>query len=305
MNILGNPLVDFGGLNVDINAANFIGRGAFGSVYKGTYEGSPVAVKLLNYHIEELIAGQALKKIAEDSAVIPEGNSGETTQKNMQKFQDECDRLSELNHTNIVCHIATLFDKSGFPILVMELMKFSLKQYLEAGDGNELSLDYQFSLCIDICKGLAYLRQKGLVHRDLCADNVLLALPEPDSPPKAKIADVGLSKLLCGDFSITLSVVTKREAYLAPEAISEPEAQNPGRYEYSLDMYAFGVIAAQIIQMNSEMHTKMDLAKTLDKIPEQHPMNEVVRLCLSKDRKSRPEASKIIHRLNLAHQQIQ
>lgn len=80
-------------------------------MYEGTYKGSPVAVKLLNYHIRELIAGHALRQIAKDSTVIPGGvfeNSEEVMQKHVQNFQDECDRLSKLNHNNIVCHIANM-----------------------------------------------------------------------------------------------------------------------------------------------------------------------------------------------------
>jgi serine/threonine/tyrosine protein kinase RAD53 len=273
-------------------------------VYKGTFKGLPVAVKLLNYHIEEVIAGHALKQIAEGSMVIPDGGFGsgrEVTRKDVQKFKDECDRLNELNHDNIVRHIATLIDESSFPILVMELMDCSLKNYLykEASNGKELPINYQFNLCIDICKGLTYLRERGFVHRDLCADNVLLT---QDNPPKAKIADIGLSKLLCGDFSMALSVVTKREAYLAPEALSGHEE---ARYEYSLDIYAFGVISAQIIQVNCDMDTKEHLTKTLEKISDRHPMHEIVHLCLSKDRKSRPKASEVLDHLNSAHRQIQ
>ena len=271
-----------------------LGSGAFGSVYEGTYRGSPIAAKYLNFHVRQLTTGGALMQILGGAYKHTE----KSTLKDVRTFQDECDRLRELNHDNIVCHIATL-NKSSFPILVMELMKCSLRQYLKDRGGRELSLDYQFSLCIDICKGLAYLRQKELVHRDLCADNVLLALPGPDSCPKAKIADFGLYKLLCGDLSTTLSVFTKREAYVAPEALKPPY-----HYEYSLDMYAFGVLAAQIIRVNFTMYRKVDLTKVLKEIPDSHQMCQFIQLCLSHDRKRRPKASNAAMYLNLARQRI-
>ena len=264
-------------------------------MWKGTYKGSPVAVKYLKFHVRELIGGGALKCILGGA----DRQGAGSTQKDVQKFLDECERLSQLSHDNIVRYIATLVDKSDFPVCVMELMDDSLKTYLMKRSGRKLSLDSQLSLCTDICAGLEYLRQEGLVHRDLCADNVLLAVTGPDSPPKAKIADFGLSKLLCGDLSVTLSVFTKREAYIAPEAF-----ETPYHYEYSLDMYAFGVLAAQIIQVNYMMCKKSDLLKTLAEIPPNHLMNSFIQLCLSDDRKQRPEAANAVLYLDLKRAQI-
>ena len=107
----------------------------------------------------------------------------------MRKFLDECDQLSRLSHENIVCHIATLIDNTDFPVCMMELVDCSLKINLNRMWGE----NFHVRFCTN---------KEELVHRDLCADNVFLALT----------TDFGFSKLLCGDFSVTLSVFTKREA---------------------------------------------------------------------------------------------
>jgi serine/threonine protein kinase len=264
-------------------------------VYKGTYKGVPIAAKYLKFHVQQLTSGGALRQILGDGACKPTEKS---TQKNVRDFQRECDQLKQLKHKNIVRHIATLFEKHGFPVLVMELMTLSLRQYLKSRRGEEFSLDCQFHLCIDICEGLAYLRQEGLVHRDLCADNVLIALV-PDNPPKAKITDVGLSKIMCGDLSVSLSVFTKRKVYVAPEGFEKPY-----HYEYSLDMYAFGVLVAQIIRVNYTMNEKTDLAKALNEISDDHPLNQFILNCLSRDRKRRPKAAEAVMYLNMVRQHI-
>ena len=68
-------------------------------------------------------------------------------------------------------HLATVIEPSSkLPMLVMELMDCSLKQYLEDKQDNELSFLHQISLCSDISKGLEFLHGENIIHRDLCDD---------------------------------------------------------------------------------------------------------------------------------------
>ncbi|VDP85308.1 unnamed protein product [Echinostoma caproni] len=60
-----------------------------------------------------------------------------------------------------------------------------------------LRFDHQPSLrhpfCSDACRGLAYLEERGIVHRDIAARNILLA---GQAPPRlvAKVADFGMAR---------------------------------------------------------------------------------------------------------------
>ena len=107
----------------------------------------------------------------------------------------------------------------------MELMDCSVKQYLEDRQDNKLSFLCQISLCSDISEGLAFLHAENIIHRDLCDDNVLLAVT--GDTPTAKIADFGMSRLFPIDYmGDTLTGLAHGQVYLPSEAGVEPYDYN-------------------------------------------------------------------------------
>ena len=257
-----------------------IGNGAFGAVFRATYKKSPCAVKLLTHHAQEMATRGAMK-------------STQKIQKSaLECFRKECTYLKSLVHRNIVRHLATVIEpNSKLPMLVMELMDCNLKQYLEDRQDNKLSFLYQISLCSDISKGLAFLYSEKIIHRDLCDDNVLLVLK--GVTPTAKIGDFGMSRILPQDYmSDTLTGLGHRQVYLPPEAMIDPYD-----YNYTLDIYSFGVLAAQIVQLKTRIKTKEDLQTIFEDIPDTHLLKNIIRSCLSEDAKSRPQASDIVSQI--------
>jgi c-src tyrosine kinase len=65
-----------------------------------------------------------------------------------------------------------------------------------------------------ICEGMSYLEEKGIVHRDLAASNVLIS-----EDNVAKVSDFGLAKQIMVDE--TKNGVRIRIKWTAPEAIKE------------------------------------------------------------------------------------
>lgn len=76
----------------------------------------------------------------------------------------------------------------GKPVyVVLEFMEYgSLKTYLET---NEASLEQLVMWAGDCCEGLAHVHEKGFIHRDVAARNVLIS-----SEMRCKIADFGLAR---------------------------------------------------------------------------------------------------------------
>ena len=205
--------------------------------------------------------------------------------------------MKSLEHKNIVHHLATVTEpKSNLPILVMELMDCSLKKYLgdETKTDKKLTLLCQISLCKDISEGLAFLHDKEIVHRDLCDDNILLSLARIGDLPIAKIADFGMSRLIPHDqMSATLTALGHREVYFPSEV-----REDPANYSLTINVYSFGVIATQIITVKIHLKQKKQLFALLEKIPDSHPLKEIIHSCLSDNKCKRPEAADVFHQIS-------
>ena len=264
--------------DIDIKNASKIGNGAFGTVFRTTFKGSPCAAKLLTHHAQELISG-----LNATANIQPEA---------LKSFRKECDFLESLRHKNIVRHLATVTEpNSNLPILVLELMDCSLKQYLEKRVYVKLSHRYQISICSDISRGLKYLHSQEIIHRDLCDDNILLALNS--DIPTAKIADFGMSRIIPHDhLSATLTALGHRQVYLPPEAADDPH------YNYTLDIYSFGVIVTQIVKVKTHLKSKEELFSLFEEISDTHPLKTIICCCLADDKTKRPQTADLCDKIH-------
>ena len=133
----------------DLELGVQLARGGFGTVYVAKWRGSEVAVKMLSQDM------------------IPEEK---------ELVQREIGLMSKLNFQYIVTYMAST-KIPGQPLcIIMEYVKEgSLKRLLKK------SLDYSFKLkiALDIAKGLAFLHNNNIAHRDIKPDNVLVCLNYP------------------------------------------------------------------------------------------------------------------------------
>ncbi len=250
-----------------------IGSGFFGSVYQAEYDGEVCAAKILNQAAKSMLMGSTLGTI-QDAA--------------LGAFVEECSRLEKLGkHINVVQHISTAIDpKFGLPVLVMELMDCSLKQFIL--DYRPLNLSLQFTICHGVSSGLHYLHSNNIIHRDLCDDNILLTRP-PDV--KVKISDFGMSRILDYEsMSASWTAVGHRQGYLPPEGSEVVTEEGKAHYSHRLDIFSFGAIATQTVQSAEHFQRRNDLRRTFKKIPEEHPLKAVITKCIETNSKKRQQA---------------
>ncbi|KAE8795667.1 receptor-like serine/threonine-protein kinase SD1-8 [Hordeum vulgare] len=194
---------------------NEIGRGGFGTVYKGQMaDGQEVAVKKLS--------------------------TGNRVQ-GLKEFKNEVDLIAKLQHRNLVRLLGCCIHYSE-RILVYEYMSNkSLDTFIfDPRRRATLSWKTRMDIIFDIARGLLYLHQDSrhtMIHRDLKAANVLL-----DREMVAKISDFGIAKLFS---NISGHQVTER--IVGTYGYMSPEYAMDGMVSFMQDVYSFGVLLLEII----------------------------------------------------------
>jgi serine/threonine-protein kinase len=187
-----------------------LGRGAMGVVYLARHEelGSRYAIKLLS------------RKLLEDPAAV-------------RRFEIEMESLAKVDgHPGIVrVHSAGRTDK-GVPFFAMEYVDGqSLARSMKEG---RLDREGALEVVEQVARALAFAHSKGLIHRDVKPDNVLIG-----DDGVARLSDFGLVRIVGRDEKITRTKdVVGTPFYLAPEQAHK----SMGEVGAWTDVYGLGAV---------------------------------------------------------------
>src|SRR5215813_1743540 len=107
---------------------------------------------------------------------------------NLGRFEREARLASALDHPNI-CTIFDLNAADGVNFIVMQFVEG--RNVRELVNGKPLELRSALSIALQVCDALAAAHARGIIHRDIKAQNVMVT-----SDGQARILDFGLAKLL-------------------------------------------------------------------------------------------------------------
>ncbi|WVZ19517.1 hypothetical protein V8G54_006839 [Vigna mungo] len=253
--------ISYGDIRIATNnfaAENLIGKGSFGSVYKGVFSFSTGETATLAVKVLELQQSKASRS-----------------------FNTECEVLKNVRHRNLVKVITSCcsIDYKGqeFKALVLQLMPngnldVSLHPENESG-GSFLNLLQRLNIAIDVASAMDYLHHDcdpPILHCDLKPANVLL-----DETMVAHVADFGLSRFLYQNRPERQSTTLGMKGsigYIAPEYGFGSKASTEG------DVYSFGILLLEMFTGKRPTDEMFKEGLNLNKFVSSMDENEVVKV---------------------------
>ena len=256
-----------------LEMGKLIGSGGYGEVYQASWQGVDVAVKQLH-----------LKTLSGDLA---------------KDFEQEANLMAQCQFP----HVVRLYGVCQEPVaMVMEyLPKGSLYQVLHDSKEALPWNPVRWEIAFEIGKGLSYLHQEKIIHRDLKSLNVLL-----DAQYHAKITDFGLAKIKLESTSTS----TKAKKGMGTTRWRAPELFERGaKPNAASDVYSYGMVLWEIASRQLPFSDAADDPTVIrwiekgeqEEIPSEDcpkPYGELVQACWSKDPHQRPSAEAIVQQLN-------
>jgi hypothetical protein len=196
-----------------------IGKGGMGIVYRGfdVTMSRQVAIKML------------LGFDAEDRETV------------LARFHREVTSLAALQHKNIVT-IYTFEQFEGKPYMVMEYLEGkSLQEIISSREPIELT--EKLNLMVQVCDGLQYAHENGIVHRDIKPANILVL-----RNGTAKLIDFGIARAGRNETITQPGQVIGSLSYMSPEQLSNHPL------DARTDVFSAGVVLFQLLTGDLPFH---------------------------------------------------
>lgn len=250
--------------NALLNYEYKIATGSTGDLYKGSFHNQEVAIKVLK---------------------------SECLNEDMRRdFAQEIYILRKVRHKNVVQFIGACTKPPRLCIITEFMSGGSLYDFLHKTKGF-FRLPVLLKVAIDVSKGMSYLHQNNIIHRDLKTANLLM-----DENHVVKVADFGVARVQVQSGVMTAETGTYR--WMAPEVIGHRP------YDRKADVFSFGIVLWELLtgKLPYEFLTPLQAAVAVVQkglrptIPANtHPMLvDLLEKCWQQEPLLRPEFSEIL-----------
>ncbi|XP_070051382.1 serine/threonine-protein kinase STY17 isoform X1 [Nicotiana tabacum] len=252
---------------IDIRLLKFenkVASGSFGDLYKGTYCSQEVAIKVLK----------------------PEHLNMDM----VKEFSQEVFIMRKIRHKHVVQFIGACTRPPNLCIVTEFMSRGSIYTFLHKQRG-AFKLPTLLKVAVDVSKGMSYLHQNNIIHRDLKTANLLM-----DEHGVVKVGDFGVARVQVQTGVMTAETGTYR--WMAPEVIEHKP------YDHKADVFSFGVVLwelltgeipyAYLTPLQAAIGVvQQGLRPTIPK--DTHPkLAELLEKCWQQDPTQRPDFSEIL-----------
>lgn len=253
---------------------NKVASGSNGDLYRGSYCSQDVAIKVVR---PERISADMYRDFAQEVYIMRK-----VRHKNVVQFIGACTRQPNL-------YIITDFMSGG-----------SVYDYLHKKNSS-FKLPEILKMATDIAKGMNYLHQNNIIHRDLKTANLLM-----DENKVVKVADFGVARVK--DQSGVMTAETGTYRWMAPEVIEHKP------YDHKADIFSFGIVVWELLtgKIPYDYLTPLQAAigvvqkgirPTVPK--DTHPkLTELLQKCWHRDSAERPDFSQILEILERLSKEV-
>ncbi|KAJ3436446.1 serine/threonine-protein kinase -related [Anaeramoeba flamelloides] len=189
-----------------------IGKGGFGRVFRGTWKGKEVAIKII---LKELI-----------------------NKENLKAFRKEIYLLSTLKHQNIIQFLGASLLKEPYCVVTEFVSGGSLFSLIHKNRNINLANNQIKGIAIEIANGMDYLHSYGIIHRDLKSLNVLL----DENYASVQICDFGMARVRQNRMQNKLLMTAQigTTFWMAPEVLAG------SAYDIKCDVYSYGILLYEL-----------------------------------------------------------
>ncbi len=199
-----------------------VGEGGMGAVYEAehTLLNRTVAVKVMHGNI-------ASNPLAVD------------------RFFREAQAASAIGHPNIIEIFDVGKDEDGEVFMVMELLRGESLDSLLDKRGH-LPPGRTIAIILQVLSALHAAHSKGIIHRDLKADNVFLAV-DSRMREDVKLLDFGIAKVVSGDSDKDLGLTKTGTVLGTPHYLSPEQARGGKDIDHRIDIWTVGVLMYEML----------------------------------------------------------
>ena len=199
-----------------VDLGEVAGQGSFGTTRKGVWRGVDCCVKM----------------------VTPS-----STEQSIEAFARELVAMSIIRHPNVVSFYGAVIDPPDRCWIVCEwIPNGTLSHWLHGVPGAprrpQRTLLERLQVALDVACGMEVLEQHDppIIHRDLKPSNVMM-----DSDFRAKVSDMGLSRILTHSALLSLTPETGSYLYMAPEVMRHE------LYATQADVWSWGCLVCELL----------------------------------------------------------